>query len=157
MSWCEFWSYQIISNTAFHWQIFPSLIFNARCSFCLIFQCRFFQHRVSWCAIYCCRIKSNKSSHSRISSHRMELVGRIIFQYPIGNAVVRSAIILKSVLPVSNLLLLDYVIENGVINYPLSMTPRFISVSWFFLTSVAFTLNLLMSELPLLDKRKTYV
>jgi len=31
----------------------------------------------------------------RFPSHRMELVGRIIFQYPIGNAVVRSAIILN--------------------------------------------------------------
>ena len=32
----------------------------------------------------------------------------------------------KSVLPVSKLLLLDHVIENGVINYPLSMASRFI-------------------------------
>ena len=48
----------------------------------------------------------------------------------------------KSVLPVSNLLLLDYVIENGVINYPLSMTLRFISVSWFFLNIGCFNAQL---------------
>ena len=35
----------------------------------------------------------------------------------------------KSVLPLSKLLLLDYVIENGVINYPLSMASRFIFIS----------------------------
>lgn len=132
MSWIRYWSlpdycdrYMLISNTVplahFPRSDFPSVWFFSVGFSNIVFLDALFiavgksQTKVRW-----------------ISSRRMEPAGRIIFQCPIGNAVVRSAIILKSVLPLSKLLLLDYVIENGVINYPLLLAPRFIFISWFF-------------------------
>ena len=63
----------------------------------------------------------------------------------------------KSVLPLSKLLLLDYVIENGgdKLSFVIGTTLYFCLL--ILKTSVAFTLNLWVSELPLPDKRRTYV
>ena len=93
----------------------------------------------------------------RIFSHRMEPVGRIIFQCPIGNAIVRSAIILNPYCRCQNCFCSIMLLKTGWYIIHLSLAPSFIFISWFLKTSVAFTLNLWVSELPLPDKRKTYV
>ena len=138
MSWIRHWSlpdycdrYMLISNTHCRWQIFsglifPSLIFLPFDFLLSVFPASCFLMR------YLLLLDFSQTKVRRFPSHRMEPVGRIIFKCLIGKAVVRSAIILKSVLPLSKFLLLDHVIENGVINYPLLLAPRFIFISWFF-------------------------
>ena len=118
---------------------FPRSIFQ-----CLFFNARFFNVRFSFCLIFfvgfssvvfldalfiAIGFQSNKSPPVSLTP---DGAGRA-HNFPMSDwqcdRSKRNNF--KSVLPVSNLLLLDYVIENGVINYPLLLAPCFISVFWF--------------------------
>ena len=110
--------------------IFSSLFFNVRCSFWLIFFVGFSNIVFLDALFIAIGFQLNKSPLDFLTP---DGAGRA-HNFPMSNwqcdRSKRNNF--KSGLPVSNLLLLDYVIENGVINYPLSMASRFIFISWFF-------------------------
>ena len=109
MSWIRYWSlpdycdrYMLISNTHCRWHIFPALFFNAWFSpvcfsmpdfpsvwfFSVGFSC------VVFLDAHFIAVGKSQTKVRRIFSHRMESVGRIIFQCPIGNAIIGSANVL---------------------------------------------------------------
>lgn len=108
--------------------------------------------------IYCYPISLHKSSHCRISSHRMELVRDIIFKCLIGKADHRQLNVFTLVLLMLDCRYLTIFCQRcWHVIFSVKCTDNLFLVSWSFKTPFALTLVLLMQEPLPSDEPEVYI